>query len=463
VFPIPLQRAIPWLLPTVAACVAGAWTLWRSGDAQQSDGPGLDAARAARATADVTTGAPLRSLSASDRRALCLAPVPADSRVRSALLGSMAKARNLAHRPDVWVDVGHVWLRQLRSTGDSGYALHAEACAEVAQEIAPDHLRALALMGLVRLDAHEFRAARELAESLLAREPDEPSALGILSDAALELGDVSAASDAAQRLVDRSPGLGAYARASYLRWLHGDEPGAIELARIAIDSAGDPNELETRAWILVQAAHLFCQRGDDAGAEAGYRMALQVRSDYAPALLGLGKVAAGRHEYGDAAESLTRALSAHADVETAALLSELLRRRGDAAGAARNEALAEQLGRHDRRALALFYANHGREPARAVELARTELAVRGDIYTEDALAWALYSNAEFAAAEQHAERALRLGTRDALLLYHLGAIRLALGKVHEAKALLEQALQQNPRFDLLGAEEARRLLARAGS
>jgi tetratricopeptide (TPR) repeat protein len=192
-------------------------------------------------------------------------------------------------------------------------------------------------------------------------------------------------------------------------------------------------------------------------------MALEVRSDYAPALLGLGKVAAGRSEYRRAAELLERALAVHADVETAALLGEVLQRLGDAAGAARNAARAEQLGRHDRRALALFYAYRRLEPTRAVELARAELGVRADIYTEDALGWALYAKGELAEAEQHAERALRLGTRDALLLYHLGAIRLALGKVGEAKALLEQALRQNPRFDLLGSEQAQRLLARVGS
>jgi tetratricopeptide (TPR) repeat protein len=458
-----LRPASPWLLSVVAAGAAGAWLLRQGGegDARRSDAHAALAVAAAPSPGSNDT--PLRSLSGADSRALCLAPVSGGSTAQSALLASMQKAQRLPSRPDVWVDVGHAWMRQLRSTGDSGHALHAEACAKVAQGIDPDDMRALGLVGLVRLDAHEFRAAREVAEAVLARAAEDASALGILSDAALELGDVAAASDAAQRLIDRAPSLGAYARASYLRWLHGNEEGAIELARAAIDAAGDPNELELRAWILVQAAHLFWHRADHEGAEAGYRMALEVRSDYAPALLGLGKVAAGRSEYRRAAELLERALAAHADVETAALLGEVLQRLGDAAGAARNAARAERLGRHDRRALALFYADRRLEPTRAVELARAELGVRADIYTEDALGWALYAKGELAEAEQHVERALRLGTRDARLLYHLGAIRLALGKVGEAKALLEQALRQNPRFDLLGSEQAQRLLARVGS
>jgi tetratricopeptide (TPR) repeat protein len=402
-------------------------------------------------------------MSIDDARALCLASVPADSRVRRALLASMKPARALPQRPEHWVGVGHAWMPQLRNTGDSGFALNAEACARVAQEIIPDHPGALGLIALVRLDAHDFGQARELAESLIARDPRDAAALGTLSDAALELGDVPAARDAAQRLMDLSPGLGAYARASYMRWLHGDEAGALELARLAIDAAGDPNDLLTRAWALVQAANLFWNKGDRDGADAGYRMALQVRPAYAPALLGLGKVAAARGSSQEAADFFAQAQAAHSDVETASLLGDTLRRLGDGAGAARQDALAEQIGQHDRRGLALYYANHRIEPARAVALARAELQGRGDIYTEDALAWALYADGQFAEAAQHSERALRLGTRDASLLYHRAAIRLALGQVAPAKALLERALQQNPGFDPNGAEDARRLLERAGS
>ena len=435
----------------------GIWALRHAGDRSRPEH-----AVASETSRSASEAVPRRASAAADSKALCLAPVPPGSLVRRALLTSMAQAKKLSHRPDAWVDIGHVWMRQLRGTGDSGFALHAEACARVALEIAPEDPRASALIGQVRLDAHEFRAARDVAEALLARDPNDPSALGMLSDAALELGDVPAASGAAQRLMDHSPGLGAYARASYLRWLHGDEQGAIDLARLAIDSAGDPNELDMRAWILVQAAQLFWQRGDLEGAEAGYRMALAVRSDYAPALLGVGKVQAARGQYREAAETLRRALAVHSDVETAALLRQVLERLGDAE-LARHDVAIEQIGRHDRRALALYYASRRIEPARAIELARAELAVRGDIYTEDALGWALYANGQLAEAEQHAERALRLGTRDAQLLYHLGAIRLGLGKSAEARALLDQALRQNPRFDPAGADDARQLLERARS
>src|SRR5262249_10908337 len=52
-------------------------------------------------------------------------------------------------------------------------------------------------------------------------------------------------------------------------------------------------------------------------------------------------------------------------------------------------ATAERLGAPDRRALALFLADHGREPERAVAVAREELALYPTLANEDALAWAL--------------------------------------------------------------------------
>jgi tetratricopeptide (TPR) repeat protein len=313
----------------------------------------------------------------------------------------------------------------------------------------------------VKLDAHEFEQAQALAGAVLERDPEDVGALGTLSDAALELGRVEEASLAAQRLMDLDPGLPAYARASYLRWLHGQEHAAIELARLAIDAAGDPQQKDARAWTLVQAAQLFWHRADSVGAEAGYRMALAVRPGYAPALLGLGRVSTSRGELRAAAESFSQALAQQPSVEAAALLGDVLARAGDVAGAARSYARAEQLGRFDSRSLSCFYSARDREPAAALELAEQAHQSRADLYTEDALAWALYRNGRLEAAERHSARALGLGTRDALLLFHRGAIQLALGQRAAGQALLRQALQQNPHFDLAGAAEARRLLGQA--
>jgi hypothetical protein len=55
--------------------------------------------------------------------------------------------------------------------------------------------------------------------------------------------------------------------------------------------------------------------------------------------------------------------------------------------------------------------------------------------------------------------ALRLGTKDARLLYHAGAIHLANGEVEQGKKLVKEALARNPRFDWTGSAEAAALVA----
>jgi len=99
------------------------------------------------------------------------------------------------------------------------------------------------------------------------------------------------------------------------------------------------------------------------------------------------------------------------------------------------------------------------EAGRHCQEARRE---RDDLYTEDTCAWALYRAGRLDEAEAASRKALALGTPDARLLHHAGAIRLARGD-RTGLALVRRALRLNPGFDLTGAAEAKRLLGeRAG-
>ena len=66
----------------------------------------------------------------------------------------------------------------------------------------------------------------------------------------------------------------------------------------------------------------------------------------------------------------------------------------------------------------MFYANHDVHLSEALTLARKEFEVRHDIYTWDALAWALYKNSQPQEAAVAIKEALNLDTRDPLLLFH---------------------------------------------
>jgi tetratricopeptide (TPR) repeat protein len=99
------------------------------------------------------------------------------------------------------------------------------------------------------------------------------------------------------------------------------------------------------------------------------------------------------------------------------------------------------------RNLAMAYADRDRKVDRAVALVEGELRGRRDIYTYDALAWALYKNKKFEEAARAKEKALELGTPEPAFYYHAGMIERALGETDQARKHLQRALELNARFD----------------
>ncbi len=411
------------------------------------------------AEADVAIPAQVDSAGARARR-LALAPAPGGADVDVQIRRLASAAERLPRKTELWVALGQHWVRKARESSDPGYYLNAGACADVALESAPHDRLALDLRALVLLNSHAFAEARILAQRILARHPDDVTAWGTLSDAELELGDVKEAVKAAQRMLGLKPSLPSYSRAAHLSWLLGDDSRALELTRLAIDAAGAAADREPRAWMLVQAGMLFWHRGDYEGADAGFVAALDVVENYPPALVGRGRVRTARGDPAGAAALYERAWKKSPLVETAWLWGEALEHAGDPSAAARAYAAAVREGHaHDGRTLSLMYSTRSVRPDEALRLARAERATRGDLYTEDALAWALYRNGELADARAAIDRARALGTQDARLMFHQGAIYMAQGQAREGRALVERALARNPHFDATSAAEARRLLA----
>ncbi|WP_433929635.1 hypothetical protein AB3662_38290 [Sorangium cellulosum] len=414
---------------------------------------------AAPAPAARATAAPSPSSLDAARRLALAAPAGA-----GAVDGEIAAlSRRLEEAPggaDLWSALGYAWIRKARASGDPSLHGRAGACADIALALAEGDRASLNLRGLVLLHDRRFAEARDLAEQLLARDEGDALTLGTLSDAALELGLFQAAAAAAQRMVDLRPGLPSYARAARLRWLQGDAATAQRFIGLAID-AGDPREPEALAWTLTQAATMLWHEGSQEAADRGFERALAAVGEYPPALAGRARVALARGAWGRAIELLERAHRQSPEPTTAWLLGDARTAAGDHAGAAQAYASVIDAGRRsDRGTLALFYATKDLERAEALRLAAEERALRADIYTEDAHAWALYRAGKLTDARAASDRALALGTRDARLLYHAGAIRIALGDLKEGERLVRAALELNPRFDMTGAAEAEQLLTR---
>jgi tetratricopeptide (TPR) repeat protein len=441
---------------SVRALVVGAAfvALGACKDKPRPAGSAPVASAAASATGATSAPSPVDAA-----RRLALAPSPGTGPADLRITEIEKALEALPSKLDYWILLGRAWVRKARETADPGFYLNADACATVGLSLAPGNKMPLGLHALVLLNDHKFAEAKALAEKVVDSDPGDPFAYGLLSDSLLELGQFDPALKAAQKMADLKPNLASYTRASYIRWLQGDVEEAISISQKAID-AGDPHDPEPWAWAIVQSAMIFWHRGDYAGAAAGFELARKRVREYPPALVGLGRVALANGDARRAAELFGRAYDQSPLTETAWLLGDARAVAGDAEGATRAYALVERFGAtSDPRTLSLYYATHKRKPAEALKLAEAEANVRGDLYTQDALAWALYANGRYADARAHADRALALGTKDARLLAHAGHVHLAAGDSAEGKRLLREALALNPQFDPTAVLEAQRALA----
>jgi hypothetical protein len=106
---------------------------------------------------------------------------------------------------------------------------------------------------------------------------------------------------------------------------------------------------------------------------------------------------------------------------------------------------------------AVFDLDHNRHVAGALRRARTAYASAPSVYAEDALAWGLFRAGRCEEARGHSRQALRLGTRDALLIFHRAMIERCLGSA-SARTWFKRALSVNPHFSILWAPVAREAL-----
>jgi tetratricopeptide (TPR) repeat protein len=292
-----------------------------------------------------------------------------------------------------------------------------------------------------------------------------------VADAQTELGRYDEAERTLQTMVDQRPDPSAYTRISYLRELHGDVAGALQMMQWAVD--GSQPTGENGAWTRTQLANLHFNRGDLQQAELEYRRILDGWPHYAYALAGLGQVRAAQGRSDEAIQLLTQACQIVPLPEFVIALGDLYRVKGDSAAAAQQYALVRAIQQLFRAngvdidmEMALFDAdhvvdragNHRSDPAAVVAQARQAFAARPSIHAADALAWALYRAGAYREAQEYAAQALMLGTKDALKLYHAGMIAYRLDRPAEARAYLERALAINPYFSILSAAAASRTL-----
>ncbi|MBA3534246.1 MAG: tetratricopeptide repeat protein [Ardenticatenales bacterium] len=391
------------------------------------------------------------------------APRPAELSDEQTILKWQEALRQNPENSYAYTQLGLALLQRVRETADPMLYNQAEQALTEALQRDPQQLDAMIGQGILALARHDFQAALGWGEKAHALSPHRAQALGVMVDALVELGRYEEAAQVLQQMVNLRPDLPSYSRVSYLRELHGDTAGAIAAMQQAVQ-AGRPGT-ESMLWTQVQLGHLYFNSGDLARAEEAYRKALYLRPDYAYALAGAARVQAARGDHQEAIVAYQQLADRLPLPEFVIALGELYEVTGKSTEAERQYDLVRAIQQINGSAgmavdmeLALFDADHGENPEEALQRARRAYRERPSLYAADALAWTLYHAGHVDEARQVSQEVLRLGTRDAALLYRAGVIAHAAGEPDVARDYLQQALQINPFFSLLYAPRAQALL-----
>jgi tetratricopeptide (TPR) repeat protein len=381
----------------------------------------------------------------------------------------------LAADPDDYLNYNRLssaYVQKARETGDISYYELAEKGLNRSLELESQDSEAAATfaqLGSVQFAEHRFGEAALSADRAL-KLADDPAAIALAGDAQLEMGDYAKAESFFAKLAapdDGRPHTGREylrtTRQASLAWIRGEVEQSISLMGQACRLSEDAHlPAENVAWTHFMLGEQLFQSGNLPQAESAMNAALRAFPLYHRALAGMGQIRASQLRFSEAADYYQRAIGVIPLPLYASALGDIYRRRKKDTEAENQFALVEYIGRLSalnkqvyNRELALFFADHDRHLGQALTLAQKELEVRQDVYTLDALAWALLKNNRAQEAHEAMQKALAVGTRDPLLFFHAAAIERKLGQPSAAD-FAQKALAVNRQFHVLYADEARR-------
>jgi len=359
------------------------------------------------------------------------------------------------------------FILESRATGN--YAYYDIAAMKLANDVLAidnNNFEALTLKSLIYLSQHHFADGLATAERAKNQAPYNAFVHGVLVDGNVEMGNYDSAVLCAQQMMDIRPDLRSYARASYLREIHGDYPGAIEAMKLAIE-AGAPGD-EATEWSRIQLGHLYENTGDLKSAEMNYQIALNERPGYMHANAGMARLAMAMKDYNKAIsfykqaandavegafkEELATVYFLSGQKEKANELTGLLIEELDKGAAAANT--DESIGHYADKELAYAYLSVNKYD-KALEHALLEYNRRPkNIEVNETVAWVNYKKGDVSKALPFISEALKTNSKNPTLLCRAGLIYLQAGDKEKAKQLLREGTQNNPNIESLLKTEA---------
>jgi len=352
------------------------------------------------------------------------------------------------------VALANLFIMEARATGN--YQYYDKAAMKCVNDILakePGNFEALTLKSLLYLSQHHFADGLAMAETAEKINPYNAFLYGILVDGHVEMGNYDSAVINAEKMMSIRPDLRSYARASYLREIYGDYPGAIEAMKMAVD-AGLPGD-ETTEWARVQLGRLYENTGDPKNAEMNYTVALNERPGYVHAMAGMARLSMAAKDYIKAIEYYRQADALVNDFsfkEELVDVYELAGQKDQAAATAKmviddmnKNAVAaatdESIGHYADKELAYAYLKIN-DNDKALEHALAEYNRRPkNIEVNETVAWVYYQKGEYAKALPYIQVALKTNSKNPVLLCRAGLIYEKSGDKAKAKGLLEQAFK----------------------
>jgi tetratricopeptide (TPR) repeat protein len=389
---------------------------------------------------------------------------------RFAFLGRGETTSESGGDPATLAQLGLEALADARRTGDPSLYARADGLIAASRAVEPDRVETIVASGLLALARHDFAGALRLADEAASRAPTAVDPLAVRVDALVELGRYDEAAAATDEMLARRPNVDSLARGSYLLELRGDRDGALALMQDAV-AAARPGSSDL-AYVLALLGDLQLGRGRLAAADGAYGRALATQPGQPQALIGRARVQATRGDLAGAAAILERLTARFPLPDAVALHGDVFAARGDRDAATQQYDLVRAIEELNRSTggiavdleLARFEVGQigrpGGDAARAVAQARAARDARPTIFADDILAWALRGAGDPAAALPLARAAVRLGTADATLWWHLAAVEADLGNDADARAHLQYAFDLGGPLPLLERSEALRLADR---
>lgn len=238
---------------------------------------------------------------------------------------------------DTGDDMAHYKLAALftseaRITGEHGH-YYSAALKIIDQLLAKKDVdkdlifSALTLKAGVLLSLHQFDKALAIGKEAVEMNNYNAQIYGVLTDAYVEMGDYQNAIKAAERMMDIRPDLRSYSRVSYLREIHGDPEGAIEIMQLAVQ-AGYPGQEET-AWAELTLGDLYHIYGKSEHALATYEDILAHRENYPFATAAIAQLKSDEGKQEEAITLLEQAIEVIPEIGFYIQLAEIYKIQND--------------------------------------------------------------------------------------------------------------------------------------